>query len=244
MACGLLSLSMWLHIANGLCHAQFGVQQPDILSMYLFNGSDEATFRRQLEQRSHVRIARIAEVVGLDEAQRSKLELAAHGDLSRFYRELDHVRQKTKGLNPQNNEDMQKAWEHIMPIQQKATQGIVTDDSLSERILRSLLTDEQKAKYIEFLQERRAAQFHAILRITVADLEKALPLTEKQRAALIKLVEDKPLPDNVQLRQQGMQAYLGFVMLGRLKDDELKDVLDEQQLKTFRQLTEQYANMF
>lgn len=218
------------------------MQQPDILAMYLFNGADEATFRRQLENRAQIRVTRIAEVVELDAAQLEKLKLATHGDLSRFYRELDHVRQKTKGLNAQNQQDMQKAWEFISPVQQRVAKGIIGKDSLTERILESLLDDEQQAKYAEFQRQRHAAQFRAILRMTVSDLEKSLPLTEKQRDELIKLAEGQQLPHHA-FDQQQAQVDLGYVMLARLRDNEISDLLDKQQLLTFRKLTEQHANL-
>ncbi len=210
--------------------------------MYLYNGADEAAFRKQLENRAQIRVRRIAEVVSLTPDQLAKLQLATHGDLSRFYRELEHVRQKTKGLDPQKQNDMRKAWELISPVQQRVAHGIVGEDSLTDRILLSLLDEQQQTKYVEYQQQRQAAQFRSILRITVSDLEKSLPLTEKQRDELIKLVEGKELPEMVDIQQQ-RQAYIGFAMLARLKDTELTDLLDKQQLLTFRKLTEPYANM-
>lgn len=233
----------YVQLPHNSCSAQFGnARQPDILSMYLFNGADEATFRKQLENRAQIRVTRIAEVVVLDANQLEKLRLATLGDLSRFYRELEHVRQKTKGLNAQNQNDMQKAWELIAPVQQRVAQGIIGKDSLTESILQRLLNEAQQTKYAEFQQQRRAAQFRSILRMTLADMEKSLPLTEKQRDELIKLGEGKELPDNAFMQPQ-MAAYLGFVMLARLTDNELANLLDKQQLMTFRKLTERYANM-
>jgi hypothetical protein len=152
------------------------------------------------------------------------------------------VRQKTKGLNPQNNNDIQEAWEHIAPVQQRLSKGLIDKDSLTERILQSLLTAEQQTKYAEFQHARQTAHFQAILRISLADLQKSLPLTEKQRNELIKLVMSKELPQRA-FEQQQLQAYLGLMMLARLSDKELEDVLDEQQTLTYRKLTEQYANM-
>lgn len=239
----LLLCASYFQLPDGLCRAQGrDLRQPDILAMYLFNGADEATFRRQLEIQSHIRVTRIAEVVGLDPEQLEKLQLATYGDLSRFYRELDHVRQKTKGLNSQNQNDMRKAWEFISPVQQRVSKGIIGEDSLTERILQSLLNDEQRAKYAEFQRQRDAVQFRTILRMTVSDLEKSLPLTEKQRDELIKLVEGKELA-KAAVGQQSMQAYLGYIMLARLEDDELGELLDRQQLLTFRKLTQPFANM-
>jgi hypothetical protein len=239
----LLLCASYIPLPVDLCHAQGrDLRQPDILAMYLFNGADEATFRRQLENRAQLRVTRIAEAVGLNPGQLEKLQLATYGDLSRFYRELEHVRRKTQGLNSQNQNDMQKAWEFISPVQQRVAKGIIGEDSLTERILQSLLDDDQRAKYAEFQRQRAAAHFRSILRMTVSDLEKSLPLTEKQRDELIKLVEGKELAKPA-VGQQQIQAYLGFIMLARLEDNELSELLDRQQVLTFRKLTQQYANM-
>ncbi len=234
----------WFVSPDGRCCAQVvAIQQPDILALYLFNGADEATFRRQLENRAQVRVARIAEVVELDTVQLEKLKLATQGDLSRFYRELEHVRQKTKGLNSQNPQDMQKAWEVISPVQQRLANGVIDQDSMTERILQSLLNEEQQTKYTEFQRQRHAAQFNAILRMTISDLEKSVPLTEKQRDRLIKIAQGQKLPANA-FDQQQLQAYVGYFSLATISDQELGDLLDEQQLRTLRKLTEPIANMF
>lgn len=224
------------------CHAQFGVRSRDILAMYLFNGADEATFRRRLEQSTQLRIDRIAEVVGLDEAQRAKLELANHGDLCRFYREIDQVRQKVKGLDPQNNDDLQTAWRHLGPVQQRLSKGIIDENSLSERILRNLLNDDQKAQYQAFRRERQTAQFRAIVRISIAELEQSVPLTEKQRGGLIKLLDERILRENKFASQQ-MKAYYGYFLMSQLSDDQLAELLDLQQRTTLDKLIAPYKNL-
>lgn len=223
------------------CHAQFGVQPRDFLAMYLFNGADEATFRRRLEQSTQVRIDRIADAVGLDVAQRAKLELANQGDLCRFYRDLEQLRQKVKGLDPQKNDDFQAAWAHIAPVQQRLSRGIIDENSLSERILKNLLDDEQQTLYEQFQRERQTARLHAIVRISIAELEQSVPLTEKQRGGLIKLLDEKILSDNRVVDQQ-VQVFYGYVLLGQLPDDQLTGLLDEQQKITLDKLIAAYKN--
>lgn len=208
--------------------------------MYLYNGSDEATFKRRMEQSTEMQVKRMAEVAQLDIAQLQKLQLAARGDLSRFYRELERVRNKVKDLDARNGNDMQKAWREISPLQVRLAQGIINEDSLLKRVMSTLLTPEQDQKYRDYLRERLVARYRSILLITIADLEKALPLTAKQRSELIKLLESKKFPQKC---QPGLEAYVGQAMLSRLSENEVEKILDEEQHKTLNRLNEQYAPM-
>ena len=208
--------------------------------MYLYNGSDEATFKRRMEQSTEMQVKRMAEVAQLDIAQLQKLQLAARGDLSRFYRELERVRNKVKDLDARNGNDMQKAWQEISPLQRRVAQGIIDEDSLLERVMSTLLSPEQDQKYRLYLRERLVARYRSILLITIADLEKALPLTDKQRSELIKLLESKKFPQKC---QPGLETYVGQAMLSRLSAGEVQKILDEEQRKTLTRLNQQYAPM-
>jgi hypothetical protein len=205
--------------------------------MYLFNGADEVTFKSQLDHRTELRVERIAKVVGLTGEQIVKLKLAAHGDLCRFYRDMALVRDKTKGLNPQVAGDMQQAWKEIMPLQQRMAKGIVEEDSLYEKVLASTLTAEQEQSYRDYVREREIAEIRALFRVTLADMEKSLPLTAKQRAELIKLVESQDLPGNVPKSNLYM---VGYAILARLPAGDTTAIFDEHQEKTFDQLRKSY----
>jgi hypothetical protein len=187
-----------------------------------------------------MRVNRMAQVAHLDASQLQKLQLAARGDLSRFYRELEQVRVKVKDVDMRNGNDMQKAWQAISPLQIRLANGIIDEDSLLERVMSTLLSPEQEQKYRDYLRERQVARYRSILLVTVADLEKVLPLTAKQRSELIKLLEGKKFPSKC---QPGLEAYVGQAMLSRLREDEARSVLDESQCKTLARLNEQYAPM-
>lgn len=234
----LLCATTW-QVTCPSCQAQFAAQSRDILARYLFDGVGEATFRRRLERSTQVRIARIAEVVGLDEAQRAKLDLANQGDLCRFYRELDQVREKVKGLDPQNNNDLQAAWVHIMPLRARLNEGIIDKNSLSERILQNLLNDDQQTRYQQFRRERQIAQYRAIVRICISELEQSVPLTEKQRSGLIKLLDERMLSKN-EFTDRQMKAYYGYTLLAGLPSDRLSELLDVQQRATLHKLIAPY----
>ncbi len=227
-------------MAPARCQAQalFVAPRQDVLAMYLYNGGDEASFKRQLELRTERQVKRMAHVAQLDPPQLEKLELAAQGDLSRFYRELERVRLKVKDLDARNRNDMQQAWQAISPLQTRIANGIIDENSLLERVMSTLLTPEQEEIYREYLRERQKAKFTAILMMTIADLEKAMPLTAKQRSELIKLLESKKFPRKC---QTNLEAYVGHAMLARLSADETKKLLDVEQRKTLQLFKEMYA---
>ena len=234
------SVMAWI-VRPGQCLAQVQVggrvRQADILSMYVFNGSDESTFKKQLDDQTKLVVDLIAKVVSIDDSQKRKLNLAVAGDLTRFYRELEIVREKTKDLDIQNQADMQKAWQEVMPVRKRADEGILSENSLFDKVLGSVLSLEQREQYNKYLRDKEIALFKAILRAAVSDMEKSLPLTSQQRTDLIELVEKKPFPRRI---TRAYHAYVGVILLGRLSDQETAAILDEHQQKTFNKLKQQY----
>jgi hypothetical protein len=217
--------------------AQFGARQ-DIVSVYLFNGQDEATFRKQLETRSMLRVAQVAEVAQLDEATLEKLNLAVRGDLNRFYRCIAAVREATKDYDMQNQEEMQKAWQEIMPLQQRIAAGVLEEEgSLFSKVLECSLTEEQTTAYEAYLAERQRAKSLAIVKMTLAEMQSSIPLLAKQRNALVDTLMNKKFPRRV---PEGYEAFLGYIMMTKLDDKELESILDRQQVLAFKKLIAQY----
>lgn len=207
--------------------------------MYLFNGEDEATFKAQLQARAALRASRVSEVAGLDKRQREKLNWALQGDLNRFFRDMEAARRKTEGLNLQNQNEMQAAWQHIAPLHQKiTTQGVLGDDSLFEKVLATSLEPQQSEKLETYLQSRAGAELSAIIRVTLAELEKSIPLLQSQRNRLIELIQKQDLPKSI---QPGMEVMAGFYVLSKLKEGDISAILDEKQCVAFTKMQKQYA---
>ena len=218
--------------------AQIQARQ-DILAMYVFNGVDEATFKKQLDDQAKLVVDRIVKITSINDVQRQKLTLAATGDLHRFYRELEAVREKTKEFDIQNQEQMQKAWQIISPVQQRVQAGILNETSLLEKLLGTVLTVEQRTAYDEYLQKRERNLCTAVLHATIADLEKSMPLTVEQRTKLLVLLEANPFPKKV---QNGFLYNVGWVLLARLDGTEVAKILDDSQHKTFKRIAKQFEN--
>jgi hypothetical protein len=220
------------------CHGQLPNQRPDIVGTYLYQGADESTFKKQLEQQIDMRIERISQVVALEPQQLRKVKLAAQGDVSRFYRELDKVKSNVQGLDPNDPNDVRSGWVAVQPLQRRLSRGIIDEVSLLERVLSTVLGPEQKQIYHDYLRERQEARYRAILRMTISDLEKTLPLTTQQRDAMITILEGKKFPRST---TSTLESYVGYAMLARLSDSEIAQFLDAPQRKVFLELTQQYA---
>lgn len=222
-------------------HAQFGIQQRDIIAMYLFNGQDEATFKNQLESSCNLRVKRIFEVIGLDAEQKRKLDFAIRGDINRLYREMEFVRHQTKDLNLQDQADMQKAWQVMQPLYTKVTStGIVGDDSLFERVLESTLTSEQQDDYRAYMSERQRAEVDGLTRLALAELEKSIPLLAEQRQQIISQALELDYPRKI---QRGMESMVGFLRLSKLPDEEMQEILDAEQYAAFQKFKQQYLRL-
>ncbi len=221
----------------GQVAAQFGARQ-DIIAIYLFNGQDEATFRRQLEARCALRVSQIGEVAQLDEATLEKLSLAIRGDLNRFYRCISIVRENTKGFDIQDQGDMQKAWQEIMPLQQRISKGLLEEDSLFNKVLDSSLSEIQSEAYQQYLSDRQDAKTQAIVKVTIAELDRTIPMLAKQRSALLESLLAKKFPSQI---PQGYDAYLGYIMLTKVEKAELQKIFDKPQIAAIEKMQAQYA---
>lgn len=218
--------------------AQVFGQNQDILAMYLFQGQDEAGFKRSLSSRLNLRLDRIKSLLELSERQTMKIELALKGDLSRFYRAMERVRAKTKGLDMQNQNEMNEAWQLVSPLYTKIMGGGILDDkSLFVKVLEGTLTEDQVERYESYLEERRKLLDDAVARAAISELEKSIPLLEGQRAKVVELLEAKPVKVNKNLggaRRWQMALQNATNRLIALDQTKLADILDESQLAAFK----------
>lgn len=225
-------------IAIAGARGQVIMAQQDIVAMYLFNGQDEATFKRQLEAGTSLRVARIAKIVGLKEEQQSKLEWAIHGDLNRFYHDIELVREKTKGLSVNQQDELQRAWEHISPLYEKVRgSGVIGQDSLFEKVLAATLDRDQSRRYHDYLNDRQRAESWAMLRMSLAELEKAIPLMADQRAKLVALLEKENPRREPGFGQPGIN---GFREIANLQDEDVQSILDDEQYAAFKKFQQTY----
>lgn len=124
----------------------------ELLQTEDYSASDAETQRRfvsLLDSQSQAMIR----LYSLSAAQAKKLSLAGKGDIHQYFSRLSEIRSKSTSAPPQGEHVDALLKEH----QNSLRGGIFGDESLFQKTLRTILNDEQRARYqsIEREQQRR-----------------------------------------------------------------------------------------
>lgn len=228
------------------CATTASAQQANnqILQSYVLQGKDANRLQQELTNKSKVLVDACSEALQLDEGQVEQLRFACRGDVMRIMQEITELDIHTKHVDMQemgrNQEEMQKIWPLVMPARSRIDEGLHSKGSLFEKSLKSILTADQQVNFEKQNQEKQTRLIVATTKLTLLEFEKQVPLTADQRNRIIKLVEESPKP---KLVSEGMAYYLGIVVLSKLPEEKVREILNEEQFKTFKK-TFQNAQRF
>ncbi len=221
-------------VASAALHAQ----QTDWVQSWLFNGRTETVVRQGLQNQAEQRLTLMKDTCHLSEEQYAKLKLAAAGDVNRFFHEVAQVRKATAGVDQQNQNAIQEAWLVVSPLSVRLQAGIYDEKSLFVKVMSSTLDETQVMEYKRVLREQIDRRHHAMVLAVVSTLEENIPLVGEQREKLIALLDAQNIKE---VKQQGMEAYIGYAKLGKVPDEELEKLFDKDQLKALKAVRERYA---
>jgi len=111
-------------------------------------------------------------------------------------------------------------------LQAKLQAGLFNEESLFEKTLNKVLTQEQNAPRMELENNRRKFRYQAQIGLTLALLENALPLVEDQREKISKLLEEETTPPR---RFSQYDYYYVLLQMATVPEDKMKAILDETQ---------------
>ncbi len=179
--------------------------------------------------RFHLRFESLADeferVCGLTAAQKAKIRLAAEGDIKRFFESVDAKRKEFQVAKT----DMQKYqdfYQSVTPLRLAFQQGLLGDESLVARTLKTTLDADQTARYKDVGRERRAFRNAARLELSVGLLDQVLGLNADQRRQVRKILREKTKPT---LNSGNMDYYSLLFQLSRLPEETLKPIFRESQ---------------
>ena len=210
--------------------------QPGIFQQYILQQKTEKLFREDVVARSHDVIVRVKLVCQLDPAQLENLQLAAEGDVVRFYREFERVKSEVKGVTTNDPQAWQRAWPILSPLYQRVLRGVFDDSSLCHSVLKTTLNPGQLELFETAEAKRRDYAFKANCKTAIVDLSREIPLTGDQREKLlvIMLSVARPKKSHPQL-----ESMLGMIILGKaIKKIEDESSLDKKQLDHLVKLLE------
>ena len=224
-----LLLLAWLGILSMTSPALFAqIVQPGMFQQYILQQKTEKVFREVVVSHSHDVIERVKLVCQLEPAQLEKLQLAAEGDVVRFYREFERIKSEVNGVKMGDAQAWQQAWPIIMPLYTRLHQGIFDDSSLCHSVLKSTLNPGQLEQFEAAEEERRDYAFKAVCKTAIADLSREIPLTGEQRGKLLVIMLSGPKPKK---SHPQMESMLGMVIFKKaIKRIENELVLDKKQL--------------
>ncbi|MCA9195408.1 MAG: hypothetical protein KDB03_26740 [Planctomycetales bacterium] len=239
----ILFLFAGFSLGLGLEHrASFG-QEIDWVRTWIFNGQTALSFRKILIDQVELKVDEIDLVCSLQDDQRKKLNLAATGEVSRFFRDLQAVSDELEsaGLNQQNDQEgIQKAWQLIEPYRTRMGNGLLGKDSLFQRVIIATLSEKQRALLADSEQSQHRRRMQVIILATIADLERRIPFTNEQRTQVVALLTEGTLPRAIDRPE--LTPYVGFTILKK-NESELSKILDPDQLKLVKQKTAQWGRL-
>lgn len=158
---------------------------------------NDAVVAQRLEpvrQRLEARIKTVDRIVGLDEKQRKKLEIAAQSDLRRLTETVAEARAKYTGktlkMDPRNGGFDAKAQEAMQEVAQEAARcreligRAAGPGSLLAKVVTGTLDEPQATKYKAVMNGRRDCRWKAAVVSVLSQLDDTLGLTQKQHDAL------------------------------------------------------------
>lgn len=213
-------------------------QLPDF-DQWAFRGQKPEQVKQALMSRASVRLDSFALTYDLSDAQRKKLELAARGDVRKFFREAEAVR----AIYKEAKNDQQKLNEiaqAIQPIRNKMRGVFFDDDSLLYKALKNTLIGEQSDKYARQQRERRRFKYEAKIEYALVTLEGGVPLREQQRQQFVKLILEETEPPLTFGRQP---QYEVFFKVSTIDEAKLEPIFDDAQWRAIKRLLMQAKEM-
>ena len=220
--------------------AQLGVEQ-GLFQQYILQQKTEEVFRAEVVARSHDTIERVKQVCQLEPAQLEKLQLAADGDVTRFFREYERIKSELTGIKVNDAQAVQRAWPIVMPLYQRVHQNIFDESSLCQSVVKTVLNEAQREEFETAEAKRREYEFKANCKSSIAELNKEIPLTRAQREKLLEIMLSVPPPKK---SQPQFASILGMIILRKVsKQIEKESGLDKKQFDHLLVLLERVRGM-
>lgn len=206
---------------------------------WVFQGSSSGEAgRNRLRAFLTLRIDELQRTCALTPAQSQKLLLAGHGDLKRFLDQVEVVRQKFLKVR-QDQDQFNRIWQDINPLQQKQATGIFGKSSLIEKTIQNTLTPEQRQQWLAVEGERRKYRYSAAIETSVLSMGTLAGLSPDQHDALVALLETTEPP----LVFGQYDTYYVNYALSRIPAQKLRKIITNDQWKHIQQRVAQGRGM-
>jgi hypothetical protein len=192
------------------------------LEQIVFSNQHGQSGRGRAQRSLESQVALVERIGNLSDEQKTKLELAGLGDIHRFFSLFETLRRNTP-TGQVTMDQYQKMWQEAQPLQRRYQAGLHGRGSLFQKTLWNTLDKSQLSTFQKIDAERRRREYGAIVRATVAQIDRAVPLTADQRARLIDLVLTRTEPPEI-WGQSYYQYHVVLLNMSKLPEEELKPI--------------------
>jgi hypothetical protein len=213
---------------------------PETFDQWVFSSVPNSTQAlREIDSQAKLQIEAIDRVCSLSKGQELKLELAADRDIKKFRDQYEALKSKFQNTK-QNPNNLTSVYTAIAPLQQQWNAGILGESSMLNKVIESTLTGEQWTAYQNELSQRKNYRYRAKIKLALAALESTIPLSDEQREQFEKLLVAETKPPK-KFSQYDVQVV--FLQAASLPDAKLKNIFDDGQVKSLKQVFQQVKGM-
>lgn len=217
-----------------------GMMAPADFDRWVSGGRNPDQLQRTLESRLSLHVDADARLCGLSAAQKEKLELAGHGDIKRFFRSMDELKERFRQMEGQNQEKFNKIATEVHAFQRKMHSDPFGESSLYRKILKQSLDRDQSARYEQGDLERRKFRYEARIEAAMSNLESIIPMRAEQRRQLVKLLLEKTPPP----KKFGQYSYYAVLYQMRtMGEAKLRPIFDDAQWQALNRLLERMRGL-
>ena len=210
----------------------------------------EVEARKPRAEQMQRRIEELEEIVGLEDGQQKKLEIASKGavekSLEPWREQMDNYIRQYLERSPNNVDAMLASIGNVnfghTPEQQAAEQNVWL------ATIGRVLNKQQMATYQQTVDERNKYLHGAVSSLLIADLDRNLRLTAEQREKLAGLLRPV-IEENLTLlgrwsNDGNLPVYQLPTLLGGVEEKALKKVLSEKQIEGWQARFARFKNMW
>ncbi len=178
---------------------------------------DEA--RRECGDKLLARISLIDSAASLRDPQRDEMTIAGQIDIHRFFAQYAAVKRTMRFRGLSKNEwaaQYSRVEVEMRPLRERFQGGLHDDASLLTKACKSILDKQQQARVEDFFQQRAKATYSDYIRVTLAYVDRTVPLTTRQRSRITELIllhTDPP-------KSYGLEFNPVFTVLSKMSEIE------------------------
>ena len=181
--------------------------------------------RNKLDSLLTLEVDEVANTCALSELQKKKLVLAGRGDIKRFFDKVEEKRKKFDKVKTDQNK-LGEIYQELVPLQVTLNSGLFSDDSFYAKTLKKLLNQDEEARYVKVVHEKRQFRYRAKVELVVAQLDQNVGFRDAQRRQLVDLI----LRETQAPRRFGQyDYYLVLYLAGKIPEGRIKPLFDDKQ---------------